>query len=261
MKTKLRNITAAAACLIALYSGIANAAASAEEAMNEAVARREKAMQELYPPRAGESVVLDPLTGDYKITYYNEYQKALTYATFVPSTKIDPTINSKLHLDKKAWVVNYGYSISSGEKSRQILNFIKLNLTGRVVGSQDRPVIPREMTPEQERLFREKFKAFLEASSRALSTPTGWTGEIGNHENGTSSVVIWHPDLLPFNSQAGILPKKHLKGLGFASLSLPGVGIVKFEGVSGELSGLPSVGPQSEIKQQLEKLRLNNYHW
>ncbi len=45
----------------------------------------------------GESVVLDPVTGNYSITYADvrdDGSTTLSHATFFPATKIDPTIIS-----------------------------------------------------------------------------------------------------------------------------------------------------------------------
>src|SRR4030065_2157091 len=71
----------------------------------------------------GESIVLDPVTGNYKLTYTDKLKggvKVFKHATFFPATKIVPAIDSKFHLDQAEAVI-YSYSLSSGEQSRQIL--------------------------------------------------------------------------------------------------------------------------------------------
>jgi len=79
------------------------------------------------------------VTGNYTLTYSDEQDdgsKILSHATFVPATKIVPAINSKFHLDQTG-VVTYSYSVHSGTQSRQILDSVSFDITGKIVGSQN----------------------------------------------------------------------------------------------------------------------------
>jgi len=48
----------------------------------------------------GESIVFDPATGNYLITYLSSRDDKLHQVTFIPATKINPTIKSKLKLEQ-----------------------------------------------------------------------------------------------------------------------------------------------------------------
>ncbi len=199
----------------------------------------------------GESIVLDPVTGNYKLTYSDEQDdgsKILSHGTFFPATKIVPTINSKFNLDETGAVI-YSYSVGSGAQSRQILRTVRFDLTGKVVGSQDLP------TDIQTSTVAHAF-AVLEANSLALATPGGWRGAISADKNGASR-ISWHP----VDSTAGIPPKGHVKGFGFSSQSLPGLSAAKFEGKREAINGFSGGGPDpdSDISKQIQALYQNDF--
>jgi hypothetical protein len=198
----------------------------------------------------GEGIVLDPVTGNYTLTYSDTLKggvKVLSHATFVPATKIVPEIDSKFHLDHSG-AVTYRYSVSSGALSRQILTTVRFDLAGKVVGSQDLPTNMQTSTVEQ--AF-----AVLKANELALTTPAGWRGAISTNKSGASR-ISWHP----IDSTAGIPPKGHLKDFGFNSLSLPGLGLAKLEGESG-VNGYGGEGPDSDsdIGKQIAALEQNDF--
>ena len=198
----------------------------------------------------GESIVLDPVTGNYKITYSDTLKggvKVLSRATFVPSTKIDPTIDSKFHLNHTG-AVSYSYTVRSEAQSRQVLDTVGFNLVSRVTGSQDLP------TDMQTSTVAQAF-AVLEANSRALTTPSGWRGSISTYENG--AYVSWDP----VDSAAGIQPKGQVKGFGFVSQGLPGVGAAKFKGARRFARGFGGEGPDpdSDIRKQYDALKQNDF--
>src|SRR5450759_2543005 len=72
----------------------------------------------------GESIVLDPNTGDYTLTYF-DYPSApkkarIRQAIFVPATKIDPIVKSAFNLREGGEII-YTYTVTNGIKSRQPL--------------------------------------------------------------------------------------------------------------------------------------------
>jgi hypothetical protein len=197
----------------------------------------------------GESIVLDPVTGNYVLTYSDEQDdgsKILSHATFVPATKIVPAIDSKFHLDQTG-AVTYNYSVSSGAQSRQVLRTISFDIVGKVIGSQDLPTNMQTSTVAQ--AF-----AVLEANQLALTTPGGWRGSISTYEDGAS--ISWHP----VDSAAGIPPKGHVKAFGFVSQSLPGLGAAQFKGESG-VHGYGGEGPEpgSDVAKQIQALDDNDF--
>jgi hypothetical protein len=196
----------------------------------------------------GEGIVLDPVTGNYMLTYFEvlgDGSKVLTHGKFVPATKIVPAIDSKFHLDE-AGAVNYSYSVSSGAQSRQILTTIRFNLAGKVIGSQDLPINMQTATEAQ-------VAAVFEANKLALITPSGWNSFISTNQSGASRIT-WDTDL-------GIQPNGHVKGFGFISQSLPGLGLAQFEGESGVINGFSGEGPDpsSDISKQIQALYQNDF--
>lgn len=198
----------------------------------------------------GESIVLDPVTGNYKLTYTDTLKggiKVLKHATFYPATKIAPAITSKVHMDE-AGEVTYSYSVRSGAQSRQVLDSVSFDITGKVVGSQDLPTNMQTSTVAQ--AF-----AVLKANELALATPSGWRGSISTYEDGAS--VNWRP----VDSAAGIPPKGHLNGFGFSSQSLPGIGVAQLQGKSDAINGYSGEGPDpdSDIAKQIQALDDNDF--
>lgn len=195
----------------------------------------------------GESIVLDPVTGNYKLTYSETIKrgvKVLAHATFFPATKIDPLISSKFRLDGLG-VVTYSYSISSGKQSRQILTTFRFDLVSKILGSQDLPTDIHTATSAQA-------YTILEANKLALATPNGWRGAISNDGASKASFISWHS----LDTSAGIQPQGHLKGFGFSSQSLPSVGVAQFEGKRDAINGYAGEGPdpESEFGQQIQAL-------
>lgn len=199
----------------------------------------------------GEGIVLDPVTGNYRLTYLDEQEdgsKILSHAIFYPATKIVPIINSKFKLGDTGAVI-YSYSVSSGVQSRQILDTVRFDLPGKVIGSQDLP------TNLQTSTLAQAF-AVLEANSRALAAPSGWRGAISTNKSGASR-INWHP----VDAAAGIPPKGHVKGFGFTSQSLPGLSAAQFEGESEAINGFSGGGPNpdSDISKQIQALYQNDF--
>jgi hypothetical protein len=197
----------------------------------------------------GEGIVLDPATGNYMLTYSDELDdgsKVLTHGKFFPATKIVPIIASKFHLDEGA--IAYSYSVRSGAQSRQLLHTIRFNLLNKIVGSQDLPTNMETTTQEQ-------MSAVFMANSRALVTPSGWSGFISTNESG--SRITWDP----IQSGAGIRPGESQQKFGFTSQSLPGLGEAQFKGIRDGRNGFSGEGPDpsSEISKQIQALHQNDF--
>jgi hypothetical protein len=204
-----------------------------------------------YALEPGEGIALDPVTGNYVLTYFevlDDGSKVLAHDTFVPATKIIPAINSKFHLDEVG-KVNYSYSISSGAQSRQLLRTVRFDLINKIVGSQDLPINMQTATEAQ-------VAAVFEANKLALITPSGWRGAISTNQSGASR-ISWHP----VDSKAGIQPNGYQKGFGFASQRLPGLGVAQFEGTTGAHNGFSREGPDpsSDISKQIQALYQNDF--
>ena len=199
----------------------------------------------------GEGIVLDPVTGNYMLTYSEVLEngnKVLTHGVFFPATKIAPAINSKFRFDRTGAVI-YSYSVSSGAQSRQLLHTVRFDLFDRIVGSQDLPTNMQTTTEQQ-------VAAVFEANKLALTTPSAWEGFISTNQSGASRIT-WNP----INSGAGIRPGESQPGFGFVSQSLPGLDAAQLKGIRDGRNGFSGEGPDpsSDISKQIQALYQNDF--
>ena len=198
-----------------------------------------------YP---GESIVLDPSTGDYIITYWDEEEPAgLAKGTYIPSTKINPSVQSRFRMDEKG-AISYRYTVRSGSLSRQIIGTVRFEFPQNIIGSQDWPKTNRETITEAQ------LAAVYDANSAALASPFGWSGGIFSRRGYR---ISWNSSPDP---DTGIRPGSMLGGYGFSSHSLPGVGFAQIEG-DHPPRGWSGPGPteQSAIKSELKLLEDNDF--
>lgn len=167
-----------------------------------------------YP---GESIVLDPVTGNYKITYWDdttedangmERPPHFKRATFVPATKIVPTIRSKFRLEGKDSVV-YSYLISNGASAKQAIVGLSLEQIGQIAKARDFPPATASAT---------EIETAILANLSAIDSPEDWSGNI-YHVRGESRIV-WGADDL---RRGGVRPGRIVQGFGFSSPALPGI--------------------------------------
>lgn len=198
-----------------------------------------------YP---GESIVLDPATGDYIITYWDEEEPAgLEKGTFIPSTKINPSVQSQFSMDEKG-TVSYWYKVRSDSLSRQIIGTVRFVFSQNIIGSQEWPTTNRAMVTEAQ------LAAVYAANSAALASPFGWHGSIYSR-NGYR--ISWNSSSEP---DRGIRPGSTLEGFGFSSHALPGIGFAQMEG-DHPPRGWSGEGPtdSSAIWPALKKLEDNDF--
>ena len=80
----------------------------------------------------GESIVFNPKTGNYLITYLNSSDNAFRQVTFIPATKIKPTLISKFKLEQDG-ANHYEYTLFSGWNSQQVIRHLTLDKVSSVV--------------------------------------------------------------------------------------------------------------------------------
>jgi len=202
-----------------------------------------------YP---GESIVRDPATGNYTITYQGDSNTTeLSQTIFVPSTKIDPVIRSGFRLGENGVIV-YRYTVSNGATAKQAIVSVVLE---QIVN----PILGETPSPDQlPNITQADLDAYVAAEASALASPAGWNGDI------TRSIpnIGWSPNTATYNT-GGIHAGRTLSGFGFNSLDLPGVGPSWMAGLVGdnEIFGFPDDGPlkDSAIFAQLNQLRDNNF--
>lgn len=195
-----------------------------------------------YP---GESIVLDPVTGNYTITYWDEEEPAaLEQTTFVPATKINPAIRSKFKMDGASDVA-YSYTISNGASAKQAIVGLSLEQTARINGERDLPGVTATMDEIEQAIF---------ANMSALNGPEDWSGNI---YRARQTRIVWRPDEL---ETGGVKAGGAQPGFGFSSPALPGVGEARMKGI-GAVFGYSGDGPamDSVIRPELERLQQNDF--
>ena len=200
----------------------------------------------------GESITLDPVSGDYTIIYWNESMEPpeLETTTFVPSTKIDPRFQSRFQLERDSKIV-YRYTLTSGKQSKQTIGLLILDPVHSIIGVKDKRGI--NMDTEAGRIV---FRAISDANEAAVTTPTGWTGKatfFGVELTDNSVRASWR-------TSQKIVPGGQQQGFGFASYALPGLIAVEVKGRA-PVHGWSGEGPtkDSAIYEQLNRVRDNNF--
>ncbi len=211
-----------------------------------------------YP---GESIVRDPVTGDYIITYWNTEMDppGLETTTFVPATKIAPRIRSRFSADRMGSVV-YRYAVHNGEQSKQVLGLIILDPVNSVIGTRDNRGMKRGTAADTAARM-----AALRSNEAALATPSGWDGDVTFGASGRTDGSLrigWDPkyNVAQEKDGEGIKPGSVVHGFGFSSYSLPGIIAAALSGVS-PVHGWSGEGPpeDSAITKQLNEIEMHDY--
>lgn len=206
----------------------------------------------LYAPAyPGESIVRDPITGNFTITYRGDPNATeLSQTIFVPSTKIVPNIRSSFRLSERS-IITYRYSVSNGATAKQdIVSVVLEQIANPILG---------ELPFPHSSAIQATFDAYTAAIAAALVSPPGWDGSIDRD----IANIGWSPKAATFET-GGVHAGHKLTGFGFNSLDLPGVGPSWMAGLAneaGEVFGFPDDGPlnDSAILAELNQLRDNNF--
>jgi hypothetical protein len=175
---------------------------------------------------AEDSIVVDPDTGNYVITYQSKHAVGgLTRVVWVPATKIDPGVRWDISSHNPN-VLLYRYRFENGRTSRQLLE------GGRVVASAAIP--------------------------NSVMAPQGWEGAVEQDPNSSSAVVSW---FFRTNDIGGMKIGTVLGDYGFESPDLPGVGQVEFFGSAPAGQAFPEEGPRSSspIRAQFDSITNNDF--
>ncbi len=201
-----------------------------------------------------ESIVLDPASGNYTITYQGDSDSTeLSQTVFVPSTKIEPSLRSIFRLGEKG-AIAYRYTVSNGATAKQAIVGVVLDeIVDPIVGEIPEPDVFKNPTQAQ-------YDAYIVAEKAALSTPVGWYGSIIRvpHHGGRLNRIAWRPK--PPITTGGIPAGRTLAGFGFSSLDLPGVWPSHMDGI-GEALSFSDEGPVSDsaVLVELNRLRDNDF--
>ena len=178
-----------------------------------------------------ENIVLDPSTGDYVITYQGldaEGNPKWHTVVYIPATKIEPEVKSKLRSDGKL-AFAYAYKLRNNRQSKQEIDGFDLRAT--------------------------------HADAATETTPKGWwaivTPDFDKSGQESGFIVGWS-----FEGSGGLAPGKIQQGFGINSFHLPGVGVAKLRGyVSALANGFPDEGPGDDnpIYVEYRKVMRNDF--
>jgi hypothetical protein len=208
----------------------------------------------------GESIVRDPNTGDYIITYENAVGR-LKQSRFVPSTKIDPTLRSRF--ENQHGLIRYRYAIRNGSGSKQPL----IGLTFDPVSNLwTRTALPKTGQEQAQAYIQNatnptQLAQMVIENTRIAETPSGWSCDVmpaGEIEWAGYRIACSFDDL-DENKRNGLQAGNTISGFGFYSMDLPGVGAAQLEGFGDMGPGFVDEGPDGEISDQLEVIQKNDY--
>ncbi len=201
----------------------------------------------------GETVALDPNTGDYRIAYFVQGksgapgEKTLRRAVFVPATKIDPVIESDfVYRDDRE--VHYAYRIANGRMGREGVVEIILE----PVSDLSALLVPPKRVQDIDVAKKSQLE---DTAATALATPANWTGHVTTSAGGGLRIG-WRFDAA--GRARGILPGRAQAGFGMPANDLPGIVLAKMTGDAPALD-FRGDGPDGDIRDRLNYLAAHNY--
>ena len=191
----------------------------------------------------GESIALDPNTGNYRITYFgiNEStgkRDVLRSAIFEPATKIEPTIRTSLTIAASG-IVAYRYRIYNAATSRQPIVMVLFDPVAGLITTDSQSQLAATMASNS-------VAQNWGVASYPINSPSGWIGRVTASRKGKLRVG-WD------SGDGGVQPGLQLNGYGIFSTALPGIGIANIQGDSSLLE-MADEGPIGEIGDQLDNL-------
>ena len=158
----------------------------------------------------GESIVFNPKTGNYLITYLNSTDDTFRQVTFIPATKIKPTLVSKFKLELDG-ANHYEYTLFSGRDSQQAIRHLTLDQVSSVVTQLSHiPTLNARVETEMGDLINK---------AKILDTPPAPWETSMNYSNGGQfyRFGLWHRHIT-----GGLTPGSKVV-FGLRSLDLPGI--------------------------------------
>lgn len=196
----------------------------------------------------GESIMLDPNTGDYTIAYFGINEEtgkrdALRTTTFEPATKIEPNIRSNLQMDRNG-LVSYSFRVRNGAASRQPIVKLLLDPVSSLVTTD---LLSQKGYNVQSNATIQNWGV----ASYPMVVPQGWTGRsLASRVGGLR--VSWSS--IRYSLPAG----GELERIRFYSQDLAGIGLAQFQGDSA-ITIWPDEGPIGEIGEQLKQIKNSDY--
>lgn len=171
-----------------------------------------------------EGIVQNPATGDYIVTYKGA-QGFFAEVTFIPATKIDPTLRSSFKTIDDG-LIRYTYEVGSGTESKQNVEQLLTLVSSLKI---------------------ESFEAPKGWSPHAIPQPASL---------GSNLILSW--TYLGGRRVGGIPPGGRQSGFGVVSVDLPGVASVKLLGDAPVTEWLGHY-PTGAVGDQMEEIQKNNH--
>jgi hypothetical protein len=182
----------------------------------------------------GESIVLNPSTGNYTITYFDDDDGEFYQLIFIPSTKINPTFRSKLRLD--GLVIQYHYTLISGRDSKQNIYDLILDPVSSVATATPIPPVGTLSGDTVTPAFINSVSDVVAATSKAarnFETPPSWISILHPNDDGKTFRASWFTKV-----EKALLPGGKVN-FGFKSLDLPGIIQAEIKGYAPDSESIP----------------------
>ncbi len=249
-----------AAAICALGLGLAPGAADARHGHR---AHHGRPHPRARPEKPGPGITLDPASGNYRISYYpppapgaepvawtggKRAARTLLHATFVPATKIAPTVESDFVYRPDRREVQYAYRIANGRGARQALVRIAIEPLSTVSAL----MLPLPGGAGRDAGRTAEFEA---TASGALVTPGHWSGALSALP-GEGLRLVWQFDAS--GGAKGLAPGRTQSGFGLPADDLPGVALAR---LTGNAPPPPFGGhwPPGDVGDRLRYLAANDY--
>jgi len=158
----------------------------------------------------GESIVFNPTTGNYLITYLDSTDDTLRQITFIPATKFNPTLKNTFKQEVGV-LIHYGYTLTSGRESQQDIVSLILDPVSSVASSL--PDIPLNAPPG-------KIMNDMDEVANYFDTPVPWDAFMAYSRGQMAFRVGWGWD---YKLKTGGLTPGSKVVFGFKSRDLPGI--------------------------------------
>ncbi|MGH2569298.1 MAG: hypothetical protein ACRDGA_13250 [Bacteroidota bacterium] len=167
-----------------------------------------------------DTLYFDATSGNYVIKYFVEDEDTLITTIFEPSTKVNPSITTKV--EHVGDTLLYRYAISNGADSKQNLFAFEIEYQAEVI----------------------------DASVNRWRSGKMFDGKVENNRWIQFEAGRWR-----WSGDQGLQPTWHKDGFALKSKSVPGIVKVYFQGNAGEFSA-PFGGPSFELDQQIAQLQI-----
>jgi hypothetical protein len=166
----------------------------------------------------GESIVFNPATGNYLITYKDSLDEKFHQVTFIPATKINPSINCKLELEKNGGI-HYGYTLASGLDGQQDILLLIFDPVSSIASDITIPPVGEvngDMNPAVLKAITDNVNAMSNIAD-SFDTPSPWRASMAPSDVQNAFRVGWS-----IKVANGMHPGNQAI-FGFKSIDLPGI--------------------------------------